>query len=216
MAEVEAEIARLGKVVYLPDPLPPLTETEALRLVKLLHLLGAHLIKLHPGRKAPVELAWQDQPALTEAEAVAWLVAGGNIGINLLRSGAHGATGWLVLDAENQAAADFLIAAGFVPTARTANSKDEFSPKFGGCHFWLPLPAGIDPAELKSTLQLPLEGGGLLDLLVGARYVVGPGSRLDSAPGVRYDFDSNWLAGMEADPVWASAMAAVGVLEAGE
>ena len=190
MAEAEAEAARRGIIVELPDPLPPLTEAEARGTVRLLHNLGACLIKLQPGRKNPVEAAWQHADPLTEEEAVAWLVAGGNIGINLLLSG------WLVLDAENAAATDLLIAADLMPTARTANAQDPTSPKLGGCHVWLPLPDGTDPSTLKSTLQIPLVGGGLLDSLAGTRYSVGPGSILDSAPGFRYDFDPGWLGAM--------------------
>jgi hypothetical protein len=200
MAEAEAEVARRGITVDLPDPLPPMTEAEARWTVRLLHRLGARLIKLQPGRKNPVETAWQHADPLTEDEAVAWLVAGGNIGINLLRSG------WLVLDAENAAATDLLIAADLMPTARTANAQDPTSPKLGGCHVWMPLPAGTDPATLVSKLQIPLVGGGLLDSLVGTRYIVGPGSRLDSAPGYRYGFDPEWLAAMAADETWSAAM----------
>jgi hypothetical protein len=206
-AEAEAEAARRGIPVELPDPLPPLTEAEARWTVRLLHKLGAHLIELQPGRKNPVETAWQQVAPLTEAEAVVWLVDGGNLGINLLRSGPNG---WLVLDAEDAEATKLLVAAGLMPTAVTANAADSTSPKHGGCHVWLPLPAGTDPTPLKSTLQKNLPGGGLLDVLVGTRYVVGPGSVLDSAPGYRYEFDAGWLEAMRTDLSWAPVITELG------
>lgn len=203
MAEAQAEAARLGIVVNVPDPLAPLTEAEALGAVRLLHKLGAHLMKLQVGKKRPVEDAWQHAAALTEDQAVAWLVDGGNIGINLQRSGP---SGWLVLDAENGAATALLAGADLMPTARTANSQDPTTTKLGGCHVWMPLPGGTDLATLHPTLQLPLEGGGLVDVLVGTRYIVGPGSRLDMAPGYRYGFPPEWLEAMRADATWSAVM----------
>jgi hypothetical protein len=196
MAEAEAEIARRGITVDLPEPLPPLTPAEARWHAAMLRTsLRASLIRLRPGSKQPVETGWQHAPALTEDEAVDWLVRGdgersGNCGIRLSDSGPFG---WAVLDAEDAAATALFMAAGLVPTAMTALAQDETSPKFGGRHFYLPLPDGIDRSSLRSTLQKPLEGGGLLDVLVGARFVVAPGSILDCAPGVGYAFTDAWL-----------------------
>lgn len=183
MEEAQAEAARRGLVVDLPDPLPPLDPDNARGHVQVMLRLGAHLMRLREGSKTPVEMAWQDAPALTEDEGVAWMLSGNNPGINLRASGSNG---WMVLDAENQAATNVLIAAGFVPTAVTAASQDTTSDKFGGSHVYLPIPDDVDPAELQSTLQLPIGDGGLLDILVGTRYVVAPGTRLDSVPGERY------------------------------
>lgn len=185
MAEAEAEVARRGLVITLPDPLPTLNATEARGYVQCMLKSGAHLMRLRAGSKTPIELAWQDSPPLTEDEAVDWLVRGNNPGINLLRSGTNG---WLVLDAENAAATELLKAAGFVPTAITANAQDPTNTKLGGCHVWLPLPASVDSSTLKSTMQIPLEGGGIVDVLIGARYAVAPGTLLEAAPGYRYGF----------------------------
>ena len=183
LAEAEAEARRRGIEVTLPDPLPALTPDQARGFIRPMMKLGAHLIRLWAGTKKPVEVAWQSVAALTEEEAVEWLSSGGNLGINLLRSGENG---WVALDAENTPATQLLIAAGFVPTAVTANAQDPTSAKLGGCHVWLALPPGTDPSKLKSRLQIPLEGGGLIDVLDGTRYAIAPGSRLDSAPGFRY------------------------------
>lgn len=185
MAEAEAEAARRGLTVNLPEPLPPLDPGMARAYVQRLLGMGAHLMRLSSGSKTPVDSAWQHAPALTEDEATDWLVRGENLGVNLLRSGD---TGWAVLDAENSAATAILTAAGLIPTAVTANAQDRTTDKFGGCHVWMRLPADIDPASLKSTLQLKLDGGGLIDILVGTRYVVAPGTVLDQAPGYRYAF----------------------------
>jgi len=185
MAEAEAEAARRGLTVNLPEPLPPLDAGMARAYVQRPLAMGGHLMRLAAGSKTPVDSAWQHAPALTEDEATDWLVRGENLGVNLLRSGD---TGWAVLDAENSAATAILTAAGLIPTAVTANAQDRTTDKFGGCHVWMRLPADIDPASLKSTLQLKLDGGGLIDILVGTRYVVAPGTVLDQAPGYRYAF----------------------------
>ena len=185
MAEAEAEAARRGITVNLPEPKPPMPAAAARGYVRKMQEMGAHLMRLTGGSKTPVENAWQDAPALTEDEATAWLVRGENIGINLLRSGTNG---WVVLDAENSLATADLKTLGFTPTALTANAQDQTSDKFGGCHVWLPLPDGIDPAGLKSTLQKKLPSGGVLDVLAGVRYAVAPGTTLESAPGLRYAF----------------------------
>ncbi len=202
MAEAEAEVARRGITVLLPDPLPPLEAGMARAYVQRLLGMGAHLMRLSAGSKTPVESAWQNAPALTEDEGTAWLVKGENIGVNLLRSGDHG---WAVLDAENGAATSILTAAGLIPTAVTANAQDRTTDKFGGCHVWMKLPADIDPTTLKSTLQLKLDGGGLIDILVGTRYVVAPGTVIDQAPGFRYAFAATGAA-MNPD-VWLEAPA---------
>ena len=185
MAEAEAEAARRGIVVNLADPLPPLAPEMARAYVRRMQVLGAHLMRLSAGSKRPVDSAWQHAPALTEDEATEWLGRGENLGINLLRSGPNG---WVVLDNENGSATAIITVAGLIPTAVTANAQDQTSEKFGGCHVWMQLPAGIDPATLTSTLQLKLDGGGLIDILVGTRYAVAPGTILDSAPGKRYEF----------------------------
>jgi hypothetical protein len=200
MAEAEAEAARRGLTVNLPEPLPPLDAGMARAYVQRLKGMGAHTMRLSAGSKTPIESAWQNAPDLTEDEATAWLVKGENLGVNLLRSGD---TGWAVLDAENGAATAILTAAGLIPTAVTANAQDRTTDKFGGCHVWMRLPADVDASTLKSTLQLKLDGGGLIDILVGTRYVVAPGTVLDQAPGYRYAFAATGAA-MNPD-VWIEA-----------
>lgn len=200
MAEAEAEAARRGITVELADPLPPLAPELARAYVRRMQVLGAHLMRLSAGSKRPVDSAWQHAPALTEDEATEWVGRGENLGINLLRSGPNG---WAVLDAENSVATAILVSAGLIPTAVTANAQDSTSEKHGGCHVWMQLPAGFDPATLTSTLQLQLDGGGLIDILVGTRYAVAPGTVLDSAPGKRYEFASVGAA-MKPE-VWAEA-----------
>ena len=186
MAEAQAEAARRGIVVAMPEPLPPLGAEEARAYVDLMQtMLGAHLMRLQSGSKRPVESAWPEAPAPSVEEATAWLERDDNVAINLRESGENG---WAVLDAENAAATALLMSAGLVPTAVTANAQDPTSPKRGGAHFWFALPPGVDPDTLRATLQVPLPGGGLLDVLVSTRYAVAPGSRLDCAPGYRYGF----------------------------
>ena len=180
MAEVEAEIARRGIVVNLPDPLPPMEPGRARGYVASMMRLGAHLMRLREGSKTPVEMAWQEAPALTQEEATSYLSGGGGLAVNLRESR------FLVLDAEDKPATDLLIAAGLIPTALTANSQDPTSLKYEGMHFWSKLPDDVDLSELKSTLQLKLPNGGTVDILVGTRYAVAPGTRLDSTPGYQY------------------------------
>ncbi|SKE70398.1 Bifunctional DNA primase/polymerase, N-terminal [Mycobacteroides abscessus subsp. massiliense] len=182
LAEVEAEVARRGITVSIPDPLPAPTREEADAFVFRMQRLGAHLLRLRPGSKKPVDEAWGDQPALTEAEAIEWLVAGGNLGVNLGRSNA------IVLDPENAAATQFLMAAGLKPTVVTAKGEDTTSPKVGGRHVWIAVPEGVSADQLRSVLQIKLGEEGLIDVLAGSRFVVAPGSRLDEAPGYRYGF----------------------------
>ncbi|MCV7204925.1 bifunctional DNA primase/polymerase [Mycolicibacterium peregrinum] len=182
LAEVEAEVARRGITVSIPDPLPAPTREEADAFVFRMQRLGAHLLRLRPGSKKPVDEAWGDLPALTEAEAIEWLVTGGNLGVNLGRSNA------IVLDPENAAATQFLMAAGLKPTVVTAKGEDVTSPKVGGRHVWIAVPEGVGADQLRSVLQIKLGEDGLIDVLAGSRFVVAPGSRLDEAPGYRYGF----------------------------
>jgi hypothetical protein len=185
LSEAADSAARLGIVVDLPEPLPAPSRTEARRYARKLAELNAHVIRLHPGTKVPVENAWQKSAPMTVSEITDWLVSGGNIGVVLGRSGANGL---MVLDAENTAATAVFIAAGLIPTTVTANAQDSFSDKHGGAHFWQPLPTGVDPAVLTSRLTVRFGDGAKADVLVGDHFVVAPGSRLDSAPGVAYAF----------------------------
>lgn len=184
-AEVLAELARRGIPAGTPSwERPPLPEQVVRPRVRALLGLGAHLLRLAPWAKLPVDFGWPDLPPLGEDDAVTWVCAGGgNLAINLL------ASRWVVLDAENAAATAVLVAAGLVPTAVPANAQNAASPKAGGVHVYAPLPDGLDPATLRSRLGVPLPGGGQLDVLMGARFAVAPCSRLITAgAGVMYDF----------------------------
>jgi len=183
-AEVAAELGRRGIVVELPDPLPPLSEAKARATVRRQHGLAMPLHKLRPGRKAPLETGWKTSRPLTEDEATQWLSSdGGNIGTNPARCGENG---WLMVDAENEAATKVFEAAGLVPLAYTAKSQHPLWPeKAGGAHFPVPIPEDVDPATLDNVSQAKLPGGGLVDLLFDTNCVLA-GSRLDCAPGRRY------------------------------
>ena len=191
-AEVVAELTRRGTMVELPEPLSPPKEAKARELAQTMLDGGAFLMRVHPGRKNPVGDQWQHQPAMTADDAVAWLLAGGNLGVHPVRSGTDG---WIAIDAESAAATQFFVDLGLTPTARTAKSRHPLWPeKAGGSHFWVPLPAGIDRSRLQSKLGVKLPGGGVVDLLF-TNNAVAPGSRIDSAPGRRYVFDASVTAG---------------------
>ena len=185
-AEVEAELTRRGIVVELPKPLPPLSEAKARGITQRQLGLAMPLHKLRPGRKAPLESGWMTAPPLTEDEATQWLSTGGNIGTVPAQCGENG---WLMVDAENEAATKVFEAAGLVPLARTAKSQHPLWPeKAGGAHFIVPLPEDVDPATLDNVRQAALHGGGLVDLLFNTNCVLA-GSRLDCAPGTRYELN---------------------------
>lgn len=195
--EITAEITRRGLAVTIPEPLPALSERAARRYVGRMRRLGAHLIKLWAGTKTPVATEWQRSAPLSPEEAADWLVQGGNLGIVLGRSGVNG---WVVLDAENIPATDLMLACGYIPTTVTANAQDRTHVKFGGCHVWMPLPVDADVSTLKARLTVPIGDGGKVDVLLGDHFIVAPGSRLDSAPGLRYEFSAD---GAGLDPaVW--------------
>jgi P4 family phage/plasmid primase-like protien len=198
VAEAEAEVARRGIAVAIPEKLPAPTAEEAAGFVAGALRLGAHLLPLRAGRKEAIEARWPTQPAMSPEAAAAHLVAGGNLGINL------GASRMIALDGEQALATDALIEAGFVPATVTAKAQDPTSPKFGGAHVLLAAPEGIDVSKLRVELGVKL-GGGTLDALTGAHYVVAPGSRIDEAPGYQYRFAAD---GPMVDPaVWRTAPA---------
>jgi hypothetical protein len=188
LPEAEDTAAHLGIEVDLPEPLPAPSRIEARRYARKLAKIGAHVIRLHPGTKVPVEAAWQKSAPMTVAEITDWLASGGNIGVVLARSGDNG---WIVFDAENAPATAFATAAGMVPTAVTANAQDQFTGKFGGSHVWSPIPVGVDITGLRSRLGVSIGDGGKADILLGDHFAVAPGSRLDCAPGVRYEFSGD-------------------------
>ena len=142
--------------------------------------LGGHLMPLKPGIKKALLAKWQLAPAMSVDEALAHLAAGGNVGVHL------GFSGLIALDAENAAATQRVLDSEFQLTVAPAKSRIEGHPKQHGSHTWLRVPQGIDPATLSTRLQIPLPGGGVMDVLAGGRYAVAPPSTLDEAPGWAY------------------------------
>ncbi|WP_071288499.1 phage/plasmid primase, P4 family [Mycolicibacterium llatzerense] len=137
---------------------------------------GLVIIRLDPGIKEPVKgVSWSKAPGLSVAEALDWLARGGNLGVDLLRSGL------IDLDAENEAATKLVVSAGHVPTYRTAKSMVKGHKKFRGTHTLLWIPNGVDSTQLSSdnAMQIPLPGGGLIDVLAGKRYGVLPPTWLE-------------------------------------
>lgn len=150
-------------------------------LIERMAALGAHLVLVKRGVKAPVHRRWTMSPAISVDEAVAHVAAGGNLGANQALSRI------VVLDAEDEAATHALRRAGFELTVATAKAQDPKSPKYGGSHVWLRVPDHIDSAALPSNRTgIVLPGGGKIDALAGARQMVVPPSAIDEAPGHNY------------------------------
>lgn len=148
--------------------------------IDLLHHHGAHLLPLRKRVKEPVNRAWPDVRAMTRADALAWLGQCGNLGVNL------GASGWIVIDTDNQLGTDALVAAGFTPDVVTANAQVVGGKKEGGRHFVFRAPTGVDPAALHSRTGIKLPAGGVVDVLAGRRFLVAPPTTLDEAGGLAY------------------------------
>lgn len=166
---------------YLDHPAAhPLNDAQVLSYSSRYAALGLPLVLIPAGSKHPVVAQWQlSRP--TTAEVYEHVRHGGNVGVNLT-------TGpFLVIDAENQAATDTLLRAGFHAAAYTANSLPGGDRiKQGGAHFYFRLPATVVPGTLPTCpLQVPLPGGGLVDVLYGdgrGRQACAPPSRLAGRP----------------------------------
>lgn len=173
--------------------------------------IGASLIKLREGVKQPTGEGWKLAPALSLDEADVHVSRNGNLGVNL------GASRLIAFDCEDQLATDAAIDAGFTPTVSPAkamldgilnpkaNDRDAGKPnkKLGGSHIWLRVPDYLDASLLSSdhSMQLQLPGGGVMDVLAGARYVVAPPSALDLAYGWRYQSLQKGALDIGIDPV---------------
>ncbi|MBE5488548.1 hypothetical protein E3G71_001049 [Mycobacteroides abscessus] len=187
----EATLETLAAWIPVPPPAPDYDDTAAQYVIHRMIELGFHLVKLHPGRKKPMGAAWnspETTPALTEDQALAHVRAGGGLGVLL------GPSNLIVIDAENQAATDALIAAGLVPVLYTAKGvcgafQTACDPRFdkrGGAHFWIPVPEHLRGKVLEGVPQADLGGGALVDVLVGMRQAVVPPTALIAAGGWRY------------------------------
>lgn len=152
---------------------------------------SAFTVKVHPGVKHPIGYGWNHKPGLTPEAARAHVAGGGNVGID------PGRSRMVVMDAENQAGVDWLLAMGFQITVTPAKSgagavlaTGESNGKEGGGHVWIRLPEGA-PEELGDTRSMiHLKDGGKLEIFAsrGERQVVAPPSRLDEAYGLSYAF----------------------------
>lgn len=187
----ETTLEALAAWIPVPPPAPDYDDTAAQYVIARMIELGFHLVKLHPGRKKPMGAAWnspETTPALTEDQALAHVRDGGGLGVLL------GPSNLIVLDAENQAATDALIAAGLVPVLYTAKGicgafQTACDPRFdkrGGGHFWVPVPERLRGKVLEGVPQADLGGGALVDVLVGMRQAVVPPTALVAAGGWRY------------------------------
>lgn len=204
MADVQRYLEATGRDLPEPPPLlPNLSPDQAQGYVDMLLTHGLWLIALTAEGKEPVHHGWNTRPALTREEAIAHLVSGGNLGIDVGRSGV------IVVDCEDIRSTSAMLAAGYTAAVATASGQDKTSAKFGGAHFYFRRPEGVTDEQLRSVTQLDL-GGGKVDLLAapadptanatrhtvaggtavvtvsGARYVVAPGSQLFLARSGRY------------------------------
>lgn len=197
----ETTLEALAAWIPVPPPAPDYDDTAAQYVIHRMIELGFHLVKLHPGRKKPMGAAWnspETTPALTEDQALAHVRAGGGLGVLL------GPSNLIVLDAENQAATDALIAAGLVPVLYTAKGicgafQTACDPRFdkrGGAHFWIPVPEHLRGKILEGVPQADLGGGALVDVLVGMRQAVVPPTALIAAGGWRYTAKGG-------NPIWS-------------
>lgn len=133
--------------------------------------LGAHQMPLREMEKRPVSAGWPVNPAVTPESAEGWVAQFGNLGVNVGRSQL------VILDAEDALATAWVQETlGFTPTVITANAQNPANvEKFGGRHFYLPLPEGVagEPMHYRRTTVLP--NGGKLEVLAGhGRFAVAP------------------------------------------
>lgn len=162
-----------------PDP-----DAFAAECVEWLFSLGARLLPLAPAQKhQPVWRGWPTAPGLTREAALQHVAGRGNIGLNC------GASQLIILDAENAAAVQWVVQTlGYCPTVVTANAQNPSNQKkFGGAHFYLPVPEGVNAAAMhyKKTIELP--GGGELEILAGnGRFAVAPPTYTEESGGRWY------------------------------
>ncbi|MBL3752701.1 hypothetical protein [Mycobacteroides abscessus] len=172
----------------IPDKLPACTLEEATWCVDAMLRVGLALVPAREGDKPPVSEWWDTREPIARDAAIAHLVAGGNLDYD------SGQSGVVVIDCEDAASTAVMKALGMVPDAVTAKAQDQTTLKFGGAHFLVPIPDGVDRNSLETRTSTELPGGGTVDILAGpadptlrgTRVVVGLGSRLDVAPGYRY------------------------------
>ncbi|BDD80288.1 hypothetical protein TPB0596_00510 [Tsukamurella pulmonis] len=178
----------IAEPTNIPEKLPACTHAEATWFVDAMLRAGLALVPARVGDKPPISEWWTERSPIGRDEAIAHLVAGGNLDYDA------GQSGVVVIDSEDEVATRTLIALGLAPDAHSAKAQDPTSSKRGGGHFIVPIPEGIDRDSLATHTAIALPGGGTVDVLAGpadptqrgTRVVVGLGSRLDVAPGYRY------------------------------
>lgn len=178
----------IAEPTNIPEKLSSCTHAEATWFVDAMLRAGLALVPARVGDKPPVSEWWTERSPIGRDEAIAHLVAGGNLDYDA------GQSGVVVIDSEDEVATRTLIALGLAPDAHSAKAQDPTSSKRGGGHFIVPIPEGIDRDSLATHTAIALPGGGTVDVLAGpadptqrgTRVVVGLGSRLDVAPGYRY------------------------------
>lgn len=172
----------------IPEKLPACTPEEAAFFVDAMLRAGLALVPARVGDKPPISEWWTERAPIGRDEAIAHLVAGGNLDYDA------GQSGVVVIDCEDASSTASMKALGMVPDAITAKAQDPTTSKFCGSHFIVPIPDGVDRDTLETRTAIKLPGGGVVDILAGpadpklrsTRVVVGLGSRLDVAPGYRY------------------------------
>ncbi len=203
------DLEALAAWIPAPPPAPSLDPGLAVFVIRRMLALGFHLVRLHAGTKKPIGAGWNDPartPALTEEEALAHVLEGGNLGVLL------GPSNLIVVDAENLAAVQVLKAAGLQPVLITAKGSvpvlcDPRIDKRGGAHVWLRVPEQHRGKRLTNIPQAKVGDGGLIDVLAapGSMAVVPP-TALIAAGGHRYVADGGhqvWHAEDVADaPEW--------------
>lgn len=204
-----ADLGALISWILVPPPAPMLDPGIAVFVIGRMVALGFHLVRLHAGTKKPIGAKWNDPavtPALTAEQALAHVLAGGNLGVLL------GPSHLIVADAENLAAVQALIAAGMRPVLFTAKGMltvqcDPRYDKRGGGHVWLRVPEAHRGKRLTNIPQASVGDGGLIDVLAapGSMAVVPP-TALIAAGGHAYAADGGhpvWRTEQPADaPEW--------------
>lgn len=192
------DLGALTGWIPVPPPAPALDPGIAVFAIGRMIALGFHLVRLHSGTKRPIGVDWNDPavtPALTAEEALAHVLAGGNLGVLL------GPSNLVVIDAENHTAVQALLAAGLRPVLFTAKGMNpvQCDPRYdkrGGGHVWLRVPEGHRGKRLTNIPQAKVGDGGLIDVLAapGSMAVVPP-TALIAAGGHQYAVDGG-------HPVW--------------
>lgn len=178
----------IAEPTSIPEKLAACTPAEAGWFVDAMLRAGLALVPARVGAKPPISEWWTERAPIGRDEAIAHLVAGGNLDYDA------GQSGVVVIDCEDASSTASMKALGMVPDAITAKAQDPTTTRVGGAHIIIPIPDWVDRNTLETRTAIELPDGGVVDILAGpadpklrsTRVVVGLGSRLDVAPGYRY------------------------------